>query len=161
MKVRKTYIDGSGVRKYRSRLVERSRFQCPNGTQGAIVKLQTKIEDKKAIGEDQVCLDYLKYEEKEPGVGTHKTVECCGDNECETTDISNHTLEVTFRSGFGGNDEGFNMTIMCWDTQAEAAINQETCLQMSDENQVTSIDSYFDDFKNYYYEYFDAIKQQV
>ena len=42
-------------------MVEKSKFQCPDGTQGFIEMLETKIESKKAIEEDLVCLDYLKY----------------------------------------------------------------------------------------------------
>ena len=50
---------------------------------------------------------------------------------------------------------------MCYDTTQADTIDQETCLQTSDKNQATSINSYFNDFKTYYYEYFGAVKQQV
>ena len=165
MKVRTTYIDKAGVKKYKPRLIEKSKFQCPDGTVGTIEMLETKIESKKAIGEDLVCLDYLKYKIVRPN-GSGGTGEYCGDQFDETLppitdDGHNFIVETIFRSGFGGNDEGFNMTILCYNQTEADAIDQDTCLQTSDENQATSINSYFNDFKTYYYEYFGAVKQQV
>ena len=52
------------------------------------------------------------------------------------------------------------MTIMC-ENLTDEIVNQENCLQTSDQAQTINTDSYFNGNEAYmYYEYFDAVKQQ-
>ena len=125
-----------------------------------ILNLETKIQNAAEIGITpniaRVCLDYLIV--KERASSGFKSAEYCGHG-VYSNDIfvfGQNTIEITFRSGIDINDEGFDMTIMCYNS---ITVNQENCLKVANEDMNVGRYMYYDDADKY--EYFDAIKKEV
>ena len=122
--------------KYGHRILQYINFQCPDNTIGHIWSMNTDIQQRVTIGNNDICLDYLKIEYNK---GNSVCPDICGNETITTMGCSTifDDLFITFRSDATKNAGGFVMNVCCFNP---GLANQAGCFKMN--NQVT-VEEYF------------------
>ena len=143
-----TYKNG----KYKKRVIEHFNIMCPKGKHGKILEISTNIQERVKIGDQHICLDYLKIELPE----SKNIFELCGKDGHSSLNLPSYSftkLHVTFRSGpIQEYKNGFRIIVVCSDNSLSS---QTGCLSTNEkvsaeqylfERAMVNYDSYIDNY---------------
>ena len=134
---------------YQNARIELYHIACPENRLGSIIHSEIDLQEREKIGDQSVCLDYVRLEDKDKGT----FYELCGIETVGLNFPKFSSLFVTFRSGFSQTKTGFKIGIACM--LEPPAINQEVCLQDSME---LSVQDYLEEENDFNH---DENKQRV